>query len=161
MRSLRDDFGINPWRWKDPQAGAGVWGWAGKQVWPAAVSSAVEVRAEEAEHLPFNYDTFWIEDYLEAPLRVDSEDLIATNPSFEDAMPVADKALRELRDGGHLVLLLRLTWRRGGGRLNSRGDIVYERYIKTHRLPDTDRTWMRVAGQPVRPGTEYLYQEIV
>ena len=110
MRSLRDDFGINPWRWKDPQAGAGVWGWAGKQVWPAAVSSAVEVRAEEAEHIPFNYDTFWIEDYLEAPLRVDSEDLIATNPSFEDAMPVADKALRELRDGGHLVLLLRLTW---------------------------------------------------
>ena len=210
LRTLRDDFGLRPRRWKDPQAGGGVFGWAGAQVWMDAYASAVEIREEEEGNLSANYDAHEIADYLASPAVADSEDAIVTNPSFDDALPVADKALRELRVGGILALLLRLTWgdnaqvsawmrehppvgcieldgrlqfavgvnpesgkpfaedsvtyrmliwRRGGGRLTPRGAIDYERYIKTPRLPDKDRTWLLIAGQAVRPGTEHLFHE--
>lgn len=208
LRTLRDDLGIDPAEWKDPQAGAGVFGWAGAEVWPDACSRAVEIRGEEAAHLAHNYDQSEIADYLELPVEEASTDAIITNPSFEDALQVADKGLQELREGGWLGLLLRLTWgdnakvsawlrkhppvacveldgrlafavginpasgeqyqedsvtyrmplwRKGAGRLTASGAIDYERYLKLTRLADEDRTWLRVAGQPVRPGTEYLH----
>lgn len=208
LTTLRDDLGICPGEWKDPQAGAGVFGWAGAKVWSEALATAVEIREEEAAHLAHNYGTHEIADYLQTPVHESSTDAIITNPSFELALPVADKALCELRDGGWLGLLLRLTWgdnadvsawlrrhppvagveldgrlafavginpesgrpfqedsvtyrmllwRRGAGRLTPTGAIDYERYLKLSRLADEDRTWLRVAGQPVRPGTEYLH----
>ena len=49
-----------------------------------------------------------------------------------------------------------LVWREGGGRLVD-GAIDYERYWKLPRLTDQQRKWLRVAGQAVRPGTEYLH----
>jgi len=36
-------------------------------------------------------------------------------------------------------------------------DVLVERYLKLERLADADRTWMRVGGVAVRPGTEYLF----
>lgn len=212
----------------DNQAGGGVWGWAMRQVWPIARRIALEIRAEESEHLVHNYDAVEIVDYLadvEAlaqalaaatairpyvappPPQKRGVDAIITNPSFEDALAVADRSLHDLAPEGWLALLVRLTWgdnadvakwlrehppvagleldgriefavginpetgreyaqdsvtyrvlvwRQGGGRLID-GAIDYERYLKLPRLTDAERMWMRVGGQAVRPGTEYLH----
>lgn len=48
-------------------------------------------------------------------------------------------------------------WRQGAGKLTRSGAIDFERYLKMDRLADEDRTWMRVGGVAVRPGTEYLF----
>lgn len=108
--ALREIGLVDPGEVKDPQPGAGVFGMAAHMVWPRARRTAVEIREEEAVHLAHNYDDHEIADYLALPPKRASVDAIVTNPSFELAMPVADKALVELRDGGWLGLLLRLTW---------------------------------------------------
>ena len=208
MQTLRDDLGINPRRIRDPNAGGGVFGWAAGLEYPYAHRTGIEVREEEAEHVEHNYDRAVMGDYLSLPVEPQSCDAIITNPSFEEALQVADKGLRELDDGGWMGLLLRLTWgdhsgvsawlrehppvgmieldgrlafavgtnpdtgkpyqedsvtyrmwlwRQGAGRLTPRGAIDFERYLKLERLADADRTWMRVGGVAVRPGTEYLF----
>lgn len=193
----------------DNQAGGGVFGWAMRQVWPLAQRIAMEIREEELEHLAHNYDSVEIGDYLADSLapRQRGVDSIITNPSFEDALVVADRSLHDLAPEGWLALLVRLTWgdnadvatwlrahppvacleldgriefavginpesgdkyaqdsvtyrvliwREGGGRLVD-GAIDYEQYLKLPRLTDEQRKWMRIAGQAVRPGTEYLH----
>lgn len=208
LQTLRDDFGIDPRRIRDPNAGAGVFGWAADQEFPNAHRTGIEVREEEAEHVKHNYDLAVLGDYLSRPVEPRSCDLLVTNPSFKQALLVADKGLRELDDGGWMGLLLRLTWgdhagvsawlrehppvgmielngrlelavginpasgneyqedsvtyrmwlwRQGAGRLTARGAIDFERYLKLDRLADADRSWLRVGGVAVRPGTEYLF----
>jgi len=207
LQALRDDFGIRPRRLRDPNAGAGVFGWAARHEMVGAHRTGIEVREEEEEHLQHNYDRVVIGDYLSLPVEPRSCDAIITNPSFDEALQVADKGLRELDEGGWMGLLLRLTWgdnakvsawlrqhppvgmieladrlafaiginpesgekyqedsvtyrmwlwRQGAGRLTARGAIDFERYLKLDNMPAEDRTWMRVGGVPVRPGTEYL-----
>lgn len=209
--ALRDELGLNPGSWVDPQSGAGVFGWVGRRVWPTARSTAIEIRAEEAEHIAHNYSEHMIANYLDLPLEPGSVEAVITNPNFEEAVNVADKALVELADGGWLALLLRLTWgdnadvsawlrehppwgcieldgrlafrvginpktgrkyqedsvtyrmivwRKGHGRLTRARAIDYQRYLKIDRLADHEREWLRVAGLPVRPGTEHLHPEI-
>jgi hypothetical protein len=191
----------------DNQAGGGVWGWAMRKVWAHARRLAVEIREEELEHLRHNYDDVEIADYLAADMVGKRPvDAIITNPSFEDALLVADRSLYDLHEDGWLALLVRLTWgdnddvatwmrehppvacleldgriefavginpetgeKYGQDSMTYRvfvwqkhgrvveGAIDYERYLKLPRLTDAERKWMRVAGLPVRPGTEYLH----
>lgn len=108
--ALRDELGLDPRAWMDPQAGGGVFGWAGGRVWPGAHRRAIEIREEEMEHLPHNYDEVTVGNYLELEIEPGSVEAMVTNPSFEEALAVADKAIGELVDGGWLALLLRLTW---------------------------------------------------
>lgn len=208
LATLRDEFGIRPRRFRDPNAGAGVFGWAAGIEMPGAHRTGIEVREEEAEHIAHNYDRAVVGNYLELPVEPKSCDALITNPSFDEAMLVADKGLYELDDGAWMGLFLRLTWgdnievsrwlrkhppvaaieldgrlsfavginpetgksyqedsvtyrmwlwRQGAGRLTSSGAIDFERYLKLDRLADEDRTWMRVNGVAVRPGTEYLF----
>lgn len=96
----------------DNQAGGGVFGWAMRQVWPMAQRIAMEIREEELANLEHNYDIVKIGDYLAdslAPKRR-AVDAIITNPSFKDALVVADRSLADLAPGGWLALLVRLTW---------------------------------------------------
>lgn len=115
----------------DNQAGGGVFGWAMRQVWPVAHRIAIEIRAEEYECLVHNYDSVEIIDYLAdvaelaqglavhkairpwvmpLPPQKRGVDAIITNPSFEDALAVADRSLHDLAPEGWLALLVRLTW---------------------------------------------------
>jgi len=48
-------------------------------------------------------------------------------------------------------------WRQGAGKVTARGAIDFERYVKLDNMPPEDRTWMRVGGVAVRPGTEHLF----
>lgn len=108
--ALRDDLGLDPPDIKDPNAGAGGFGWMYRRLWPSSRTSAVEIREEEAEHLAANYDEHELGDYCSLPTRPASVSAMITNPDFDRALEVADKALVELVPGGWLALLLRLTW---------------------------------------------------
>lgn len=51
-----------------------------------------------------------IGDYLEATNLANRYDVIITNPPFSLAMPVIKKALNDVKDGGYVVMLLRLNF---------------------------------------------------
>lgn len=93
----------------DPSAGSGVFGQVFRQVWPRALTTAVEPKKGEAWYLSCNYDRYSIGTYQDTVLPNDF-DVIITNPPFHSWKDFVVKSLLCVRPGGFVALLGLTSW---------------------------------------------------
>lgn len=110
----------------DPGAGTGVWGKAALEKWSA------EVWGIELRDLPNPGYYAWIKaDYLGTTPKNffgDFFDLVAGNPPYKYAEAFIRKGLSELKEGGYLLFLLRLSFLEGQARYRG---LFYEYPLKS------------------------------
>jgi hypothetical protein len=98
----------------DIGAGDGRWGTLAKAQHPAAALFGVDVRELPR---PDGFDGWHTGDYLTwQPRR--RFDLILSNPPYYIAEPVIRRAWSQLRTGGAMIMLLRLSFQAGAARAN-------------------------------------------
>ncbi len=93
-------------RWLDPCAGGDV---KHEMSYPAvleeefgALVDTIDIREDSLAKIKCNYLLFEVEPTL--------YDVIITNPPFNQAKGIIEKALNDVRDGGYVVMLLRLNY---------------------------------------------------
>lgn len=101
----------------DAGAGTGVWGKAFKEV----ISDKSHLIGFEIRDIPSPecYDVWYTANYLNSLVEdsyEDSVDVVIGNPPFKHAEEFINRSLSLLRDGGHLVFLLRLSFLESRGR---------------------------------------------
>lgn len=105
---LRDDYYDNtkPINILDPGAGGGVWGKAANKIFPGIYVAGVEIENKEE---PPEYEYWLNEDYLHMDYMW-QHGLIIGNPPYSLAEEFIRHSFTCLKDGGHILFLLRLAF---------------------------------------------------
>jgi hypothetical protein len=90
----------------------GIWGKCAKELWPDSLLVGVE--AQLIMPVPEPYDVWITDDYLKfTEGKSNFYDVVIGNPPFSIANQAVFSSLEILKPGGHLMLLLRLSFAAG------------------------------------------------
>jgi SAM-dependent methyltransferase len=98
----------------DVGAGTGVWGKAALKRWPNAHVEGIDLTPQSSQHC--RYDVWHQRDFLTADLG--KFDAVIGNPPYNQAEQFVLHGLQHLQRGGSLLLLLRLGFLEGKGRMS-------------------------------------------
>jgi hypothetical protein len=140
----------------DVGAGGGVWGQVARKWWPYAIIDGIEIRETPK---PIGYDHWACCDYLQADISP-NYDLIIGNPPYYCDSGCVLRSMELLKEGGHLLFLLKLSFIAGQKRLDSvykelglKAFGVYSRRIRWHSLGQP------LGNSPVREHALYLWEK--
>jgi hypothetical protein len=116
--AVRNHYLIDPFQILDPTAGMGPFVRAARRCYPSAVIAAADLRPEcEKACMEAGAQVFRAGDSLEIPTRtIELADLIATNPPFTLADPLARHFYAWMNPGAVLAFLLNVTFIGSGER---------------------------------------------
>ena len=102
---------------------------------PSYEITTFDIREDSlAQYKGINYLDVNISDYLHS-----EPDIIFSNPPFCDAMDFVKKSLKDVKEGGYVIMLLRLNFLGSGARNEwLRNNMPYEIYVHGKRMSFTE-----------------------